>query len=871
MVKLVHTAFWLVLIATISVSLNLPSPPPPGPIGPFLNGILPTSTPSEGGSWELEDPWPTFDIASPVLLIPMPNTSDLLLLSKLGEVWKVSIENNEKQLLLDLAGRAYYKGDAGATGLVLHPKFGDPAFPDKQLIFVQYRHTPTPSSWTEWGYNRISSFKWDKAQQKFDENSEEIFIQQYDRSSWHNGGGMFFGKDGFLYISVGDEGQKEFQTVSTQRLDGGLFSGILRIDIDNDPLRSHPIRRQPSQNGSLPGGWTEETYTQGYSIPNDNPWLDENGDVLEEYFALGIRSPFGTYYDPETELIWLADVGDGSREEVNIIRKGDNLQWPYLEGTFPSEVHTKPDPFIGNEQPVYFEYDRSIGSCVIGGSIYKGNTFTKLNGKYLFADYSRNKIMAITTDPDDAEPELTTIINNLAGQPVEVPEAAGITGVFPIANGDILITVMPNYETPEQPGKILRLKQKGAVPEPPSKLSDLGAFTDLTSLTPAPGILPYSVNSPLWSDRALKQRWISIPNDGSFDGTDEQIRFNSTEDWTFPEGTVFIKHFELPFSEDPNAPRVRLETRFFVIGEDKVGYGITYKWNEEGTEAFLLAGAATSDFEVEIDGGIEIQTWNFPSREQCMTCHNANANYVLGVKTHQLNGEIYYPDHGFEMNQLEYLNQNGMFQYDIGSANDHKMTYAIDDQSANLELRIRSYLDANCSSCHRQEGVPMLTMDLRYNVPLTLQNLVNFPTQSHASNPNNLLIEPGNYSDSELYIRDESMGENRMPPIARNLVDEVYIDALIEWIGSLPEDYGKLEEVLLYPNPAQDAVALRIPDEWAPPYTFRILDNAGRHLRNNFSESKSVRLDIHDLPAGMYLIQMSDNNGTVSSKQLVVK
>ena len=86
----------------------------------------------------------------------------------------------------------------------------------------------------------------------------------------------------------------------------------------------------------LPAGWGG-TYSQGYSIPNDNPWQDPDGSILEEYYALGIRGPYAMWYDRAAEEIWLADVGAGKREEISRFGKGDNLQWPYKEGIFDTD------------------------------------------------------------------------------------------------------------------------------------------------------------------------------------------------------------------------------------------------------------------------------------------------------------------------------------------------------------------------------------------------------------------------------------------------------------------------------------------------------------------------------------------------------
>jgi len=168
-----------------------------------------------------------------------------------------------------------------------------------------------------------------------DPNSELVLVNMYDQHLWHNGGGMFFGADGYLYWSSGDEGDTDDFYHDTQKINKGLFSGVLRIDVNQDPTKSHPIRRQPISGTNPPAGWLP-SFTTNYYIPNDNPFVNPNGSVLEEFYAIGFRSPHRMTLDPPTGQIWLGDVGDSSREEVDIIVKGGNYQWAYQEGyNFP--------------------------------------------------------------------------------------------------------------------------------------------------------------------------------------------------------------------------------------------------------------------------------------------------------------------------------------------------------------------------------------------------------------------------------------------------------------------------------------------------------------------------------------------------------
>jgi len=865
--KALYSIVILSLVGVLTASFSLFSPPPS--IGPYFNGVFPKTPPGKGGSWTVVDEYPDFDIISPLRIIPYPLSDDYLVLSKAGLVWKVNFDTHQKSLLLDISDRTFNLGEGGSVGLVLHPDFGTGSN-QNQYIFIFYRTKPNPAGWSELGYNRLSKFSWDASRQEFEKDSEEILFQQFDRATWHNGGGMFFRPDGFLYVSVGDEGFEEFKEASNQRLDRGFFGGLLRIDVDNDSTRSHAIRRQPRVSEAPPEGWFE-TFSKGYLIPNDNPWLDEDGAYLEEFYALGIRSPYSTFYDSLTDQIWILDVGYMTREEISILEKGDNLQWPFMEGSTPSESFARPNQILGNEKAPIFEYGRDIGNCIIGGGIYYGEKFLDLHGKFLLADYSANKLMALEFDDNGGQPTLQTLIPNIKNLSLDLPEDPGITGIHILRNGEVLMTIIGKDH--KKPGKILKLQQKEVIPDPPRLLSELGIFNDLQTLEVTDGIIPYQVNSPLWSDRATKQRWMIIPNKSGNLSTFEKIIFNENSDWIFPKGSVFIKQFNLPLSTDGAGPVFRLETRFFIVAKEGQSYGLTYKWNDEGTDAELLRIGASKSFDIFNESGdfAYQQIWEYPSRDQCLRCHTKNSNFVLGVKTHQLNGDQKYADVNQPLNQLTYLSEKGIFDKEIEVPDRMIKSYALTDHQISLETRIRSYWDANCAFCHLTGGIPNVSLNMPFTIPIQSQNIINLPTSSMASDPNRYLIETGDHAQSELWIRDASSDDNKMPPIGRNLIDQIYIDSLAKWIDGLPADFGKITELQLFPNPASDFISVRISDNWdIGHYQFEIFDLTGKVLQQFSTTNASQEINLSNLPAGIYILRAKSNQNQMEERKFFI-
>jgi uncharacterized repeat protein (TIGR03806 family) len=754
---------------------------------PFLNGTMPEIAPGISGNWSAVVAFPNLTFTNSVGLTAIPGTDRLVVWEREGRVW--SFENKAgvktKKLIVDVSNQCQGWDDSGLLGLAFHPGFAT-----NHYVFLYYTwvkpgtvtgsptNRPDPMVPNTY-HDRLSRFTLDKNGVAIP-GSETVFVDLTDQTVWHHGGGIFFHPvNGFLYWTDGDNSVGD----NDQIIDKSLYSGVFRIDVDcRGGKISHAPPRQPV-NG----------VTAHYYIPNDNPFVGQS-NVLEEFFCLGLRSPHRMTYDAATGRIFIGDVGESSREEIDVIEpreSGLNFQWNRCEGT----LGTMTEPYIGISRGPVLDYPHSDGRAIIGGYVYRGKKFTTdLGGKYIFGDNVFRIIWALDETTTPKTKHVLCVMPKGDG-PNSGTDYTGLSSFGTDAEGEIYFCQMSSIG-----GRIFTLARGGPPPPKqfiPKLLSQTGVFSDLATMKPVAGLIPYGVNSPLWSDGAVKTRFVALAKNSV-------VGFAPEGPWSFPAGTVFVKNFSLPVDDTKPNVRHRLETRLLVRDTSGAVYGASYKWRPDNSDADLVTAGFTEDIKVATATGSRVQKWFYPGRQDCLSCHTSISGGVLGVNARQLNGDFTYPT-GVTDNQLRAWDHLGLFNAKVDEAEIAVIPklVSITNTVADLNTRVRSYLDANCAQCHQPGGAGAF-FDARFMTPLDRQNLINGPVQNPLGLVGAKVVVPGNSAASLLFHRVSIVGENQMPPIAKNVVDEKAVAAIASWINGLPvvtaslpapwqeEDIGKL-------------------------------------------------------------------------------
>ncbi len=758
------------VLACLALGGCRPASPTPAATRPAVKAYLNFPAELSEGQWKAVPAFPgvTFDWAVRALYERVSNR--YVVIEREGRVWAFANDAGvtRKTLLLDLSPRTQGFYDCGLLGLAFHPEYGRRSSPRGSHVFLWYNFSERPQGsraarprYRTPSFNRLARFELPPGATRIDPASEVVLIDQYDETTFHEGGAMFFHpQDGFLYLSLGDD----FVPDNTQRLDRGLFSGVIRIDVDADPRRSHAPRRTP-----------RNARTAHYAIPNDNPFVDPGGATLEEFWALGLRSPHTMSLDARSGRVFIGDVGHESREEVNLLAKGANYEWPLREGSLASAPER---PLIGARRGPLVDYPHADGNnCVIAGFVYRGQAHPELTGRLLVGDNGSNRLFTLEVDgpragtlrPIGRIPGPTGYLGGLSSFAVD---AEGEPLLVRVGAGMNLLRLVP--------GK----RDRAPVP---ARLSQTGLFAELSDLTPAPGVVPYDVALGHWAGGARARRFVALPNDGdaTLDPAREQALYHPGETWGLPEGAVLAQHFDLALdARQPERVR-RLETRVLVRSRRGEFYPLSYRWSADGRDAELVPRDAEAHEEFELrdaHGRVTTLTWPYPSRAQCRACHNAAAGGALGLNTRQLAGA---GGSGAPAGrQIADWVRLGLLAQAPRAPAAVPPLVPLHARARPLHERVRSYLDVNCAPCHRPDGARAL-FDARLSTPLEHAGLVDGELLDTLAMPGARVIKPGDPGASILLLRLHSVGDIAMPPVGKPGVDLEASDAVTAWSEEL--------------------------------------------------------------------------------------
>ena len=327
----------------------------------------------------------------------------------------------------------------------------------------------------------------------------------------HNGGCIRFGPDGYLYLATGDGSGIADELQTGQKIDD-LLGAILRIDVD-----------RPS--GEKP-----------YSIPGDNPFVNR-ADARGEIWSFGHRQIWKFSFDPPNGRLWAGEVGQDLWEMLYLIRRGGNYGWSVQEGSHPFRPERPRGP--GDFEKPIVEQPHSDFRSITGGYVCRSDRLPELKGAYLYGDYDTGRVWLLRYD-GDADGQVGKVVEHrqLATTQVRLVEfaqdTAGEVYLVDFAGGGLhrLVPVPPATTTAPFP----------------RKLSETGLFASTKDHTPAKGLIPYSVNAPLWSDGAEKDRFLALPGNSQIEMDAVVYPHGPTypdRGWRFPDGTVLVKTFSL--------------------------------------------------------------------------------------------------------------------------------------------------------------------------------------------------------------------------------------------------------------------------------------------------------------------------------------
>ncbi len=401
-------ALVVVLAACAGPTTSAPTPAGSGPGGtaaPTTSATLATATEASSTPSGGSDSPPALEIArvvdgldSPLDVAVRPSDPEALyVVEQSGRIVVVRDGARGPSAFLDIASQVTAGGEQGLLGLAFHPDPADDRFfvyytaLDGRQVVAAFRAPPGPGSTADAG-------------------SEDQLLRMDDPFANHNGGGLAFGPDGYLYIATGDGGGAGDPLGSGRDL-GSLLGKVLRVDVDEPGDVDRP-----------------------YAIPADNPYVNDAAARPETWLS-GLRNPWRIRFDRATGDLWIGDVGQGAWEEIDVARAsvgGLDYGWNTMEGTHCFEPAEGCDQ-TGLTLPVT-DYGHDEGCSVTGGTVYRGSAWPLLSGWYVFADYCSGTFWAVPSGGDgpvrptvvlESERSISAIAEDASGELVATDLAAG--------------------------------------------------------------------------------------------------------------------------------------------------------------------------------------------------------------------------------------------------------------------------------------------------------------------------------------------------------------------------------------------------------------------------------------------------------------
>jgi putative heme-binding domain-containing protein len=778
MMKKTLYALLLVFVAALPFAASRDTQPP----------RVPWTTSHIAGSPEAPHPYqiarafPKLTFKNPLLMARTPSMKRFFIGEQGSKLYSFrnDLACDRADLFLDLAelhswDKTKVRGLDSVYALAFHPQFAK-----NRYCYICYVLNGKDSARLPDG-SRISRFRvTDTDPPRCEPASEKIILTWL--GGGHNGCDLHFGPDGFLYISTGDGSNPN----PPDALDTGqdvrdLLSSILRIDVDR------------ADKG------------RAYAVPPDNPFLGTPG-ARPEIWAYGFRNPWRMSFDRATGDLWVGDVGWELWEMVYRIQRGGNYGWSVMEGRQPVRPEAKRGPTPILPPTIAFPHTEAIS--ITGGYVYHGKRLKDLVGAYICGDWGTRKLWATRFAGDKIVAH-----QEIAQGPVRV------VAFGEDADGELY------FLDHNEAGGIYQLVPNEAAqakhPPFPRKLSETGLFANVREHALAPGVLPFSINAEGWMDHASAERSVALPGETTAKIYERAIPADGfyRGQVFFPKDGVLAKTIALDMEEGNPRSRKRLETQ--ILHFDGTSWrGYSYEWNDQQTDATLVPAAGQertlSIIDAQAPGGRRRQTWHFPSRTECLQCHNPWAGYTLAFTAAQLNREG-----GRGGNQLRLLRELGLVELlqrdeatrqtrPLASLPAAKLAEPHDER-ADLNARARAYLHVNCAHCHQFGAGGTTLIDLRHDVPINDAKLLEArPAQGSFDIEGAQLVCPGDPYRSVLYYRMAKLGGGRMPHLGSSVTDARGLRLTHDWIQQLAphkDERALLERLRALDEPATKARA----------------------------------------------------------------